>query len=91
MFFCLAAHTSFAQVQAVEDDFEGAGTINSWFGDDCGMDLAFNNPHSYAHTQTINFPHSSSPIMKKALHRGKAQNVAPESPRDAYKKDQSSA
>ncbi|MDA9987041.1 family 16 glycosylhydrolase [Crocinitomicaceae bacterium] len=45
MFFCLAAHTSFAQVQAVEDDFEGAGTINSWFGDDCGMDLAFNNPY----------------------------------------------
>ncbi len=43
------------------------------------------------HESNNNFPHDSSPIMKKALHRGKAQNVAPESPRDAYKINQSSA
>lgn len=26
------------------DDFEGNGTISTWFGDDCGMDNNFSNP-----------------------------------------------
>lgn len=30
--------------QAVEDNFEGTGTITTWAGDDCGMDNAFANP-----------------------------------------------
>ncbi len=30
--------------QIVQDDFEGNGTINSWYGDDCGMDNNFANP-----------------------------------------------
>jgi beta-glucanase (GH16 family) len=31
--------------QFISDDFEGNGTINSWFGDDCGWNTAFANPH----------------------------------------------
>lgn len=34
----------FVFAQAVEDDFEGTGTITTWLGDDCGMDNAFANP-----------------------------------------------
>lgn len=45
MLFCFSVHAFFAQVQTVEDDFEGEGTINSWFGDDCGIDVAFANPY----------------------------------------------
>ncbi|MEQ6123009.1 family 16 glycosylhydrolase [Pseudotenacibaculum sp. MALMAid0570] len=30
--------------QTVEDDFEGSGTINNWFGDDCGINTSFTNP-----------------------------------------------
>ena len=30
--------------QTIEDDFEGNGTITSWFGDQCGIDVAFANP-----------------------------------------------
>ncbi|MDV7399453.1 hypothetical protein RZS08_49025, partial [Arthrospira platensis SPKY1] len=35
----------FSQTQTVEDDFEGNGTITSWFGDDCNMDISFPNPY----------------------------------------------
>ncbi|SDI49702.1 family 16 glycosylhydrolase [Winogradskyella thalassocola] len=31
--------------QSVEDDFEGIGTITTWFGDDCEMDSSANNPY----------------------------------------------
>lgn len=34
-----------AQTQTVEDDFEGNGTITTWFGDDCNMDTSFPNPY----------------------------------------------
>ena len=37
---------SWAQVQNVQDNFEGNGTISSWFGDDCSMDFSFSNPYS---------------------------------------------
>lgn len=30
--------------QVISDDFEGSGTITSWFGDDCGLNIGFNNP-----------------------------------------------
>ena len=30
--------------QTVEDDFEGSGTITTWFGDDCGIDTNYTNP-----------------------------------------------
>mgnify|MGYP006071910665 CR=1 FL=1 len=32
--------------QIIQDDFEGNGTITSWFGDDCGLSTNFNNPQS---------------------------------------------
>jgi beta-glucanase (GH16 family) len=34
-----------AQTQAVFDDFEGNGTITTWFGDDCNMDISYPNPY----------------------------------------------
>ena len=37
-----------AQTVFVQDDFEGGGTISSWFGDDCGMNIAAANPSSSA-------------------------------------------
>lgn len=32
--------------QQISDDFEGNGNINTWFGDDCGIDTNFANPVS---------------------------------------------
>jgi|AntRauTorckE5430_2_1112549.scaffolds.fasta_scaffold06948_1 beta-glucanase (GH16 family) len=32
------------QTSTVEDDFEGNGTISSWFGDDCNINTDLNNP-----------------------------------------------
>lgn len=32
--------------QAVQDDFEGNGTITSWAGDDCNFNASLPNPHS---------------------------------------------
>ncbi len=34
----------FAQAQSIEDDFEGNGNINSWFGDDCNLNTNLPNP-----------------------------------------------
>ncbi|EDP69845.1 beta-glucanase precursor [Flavobacteriales bacterium ALC-1] len=31
--------------QVVEDDFEGNGTITTWYGDDCGIDTDYPNPN----------------------------------------------
>jgi len=33
-----------AQTTTVEDDFEGSGTITTWYGDDCNINTSFNNP-----------------------------------------------
>ena len=41
---CISSLYSFSQEQSVEDDFEGNGTIVTWYGDDCGMDNSFLNP-----------------------------------------------
>ena len=30
--------------QAIQDNFEGSGNITTWFGDDCDLEQAFNNP-----------------------------------------------
>ncbi len=40
VFFTLNAQTS-----TIQDDFEGNGTIDTWFGDDCGINTAFSNPY----------------------------------------------
>lgn len=34
-----------AQTQTVEDDFEGNGTITTWFGDNCNINTGFSNPY----------------------------------------------
>ena len=52
--FLLLCGQLFAQPQIAQDDFEGNSTINSWFGDDCGMDLNTNNP----------LPNSNNPSAK---------------------------
>lgn len=33
------------EAQFLSDNFEGNGNIGSWFGDDCGVNTAFANPH----------------------------------------------
>jgi beta-glucanase (GH16 family) len=41
---CLFTVSAFSQ--QVFDDFEGNGTINSWYGDNCGVNPSLENPHS---------------------------------------------
>ena len=52
--FLLLCGQLFAQPQIAQDDFEGNSTINTWFGDDCGMDINTNNP----------LPNSNNPSAK---------------------------
>lgn len=54
--------------QSVQDDFEGNGTINSWFADDCNMNLTFSNPY----VQGIN---SSSTVLRYQDYGGQYANV----------------
>lgn len=35
----------YSQLQTTSDNFEGNGTVLSWFGSDCGMDNHFTNPY----------------------------------------------
>lgn len=45
-FFLFFITTIFSYAQTtVEDNFEGDGTITSWYGDDCEMDINFINPY----------------------------------------------
>ncbi len=41
---CLSFNLMYGQFQTVEDDFEGNGSISTWFGDACILDLDFLNP-----------------------------------------------
>ena len=59
----------FSQIQSVEDDFEGNGTIASWYADDCGMDLMFGNPY----VQGVN---TSASVMRYNDYGGQYANVA---------------
>jgi beta-glucanase (GH16 family) len=34
------------EAQSVQDDFEGSGTITSWYGDNCNMNINYTNPYS---------------------------------------------
>lgn len=34
-----------SHAQFITDDFEGNGNITTWFGDDCGINTSFANPH----------------------------------------------
>ncbi|PLW99629.1 MAG: beta-glucanase [Marinilabiliales bacterium] len=40
----MASAAAMPQTQPVQDDFEGNGTITTWFGDDCNINVAFSNP-----------------------------------------------
>ncbi|MFK7756854.1 MAG: family 16 glycosylhydrolase [Flavobacteriales bacterium] len=42
LFFVGAA--SNCNAQTVQDDFEGNGTITTWYGDNCGINTSFSNP-----------------------------------------------
>jgi hypothetical protein len=41
LFFCFSSNA-----QEVFDDFEGNGTISTWFGDDCALNSALDNPQA---------------------------------------------
>jgi len=43
-FFYYSISLSQAQDITVSDDFEGNGTINTWYGDDCGINTSLDNP-----------------------------------------------
>ena len=43
LFLILWTPTSHAQI--IQDDFEGNGSIDTWFGDDCNINTARANPH----------------------------------------------
>jgi len=48
LIFCLLTGFSFtlkAQLQTVQDNFEGGGTITTWFGDDCDINTNLPNPY----------------------------------------------
>ncbi len=44
-FTCIACTHCLAQEVSILDDFEGNTTINTWFGDNCEIDLDFDNPY----------------------------------------------
>ena len=54
--------------QVVEDDFEGGGTITTWFGDDCNMNTTYANPYQ----QDIN---TSNTVMEYHDVGGQYANV----------------
>ena len=43
--FLFSSTLFYAQLQTISDDFEGNGTILSWYGGDCGIDNQFVNPY----------------------------------------------
>lgn len=59
--------------QEVFDDFEGNGTINTWFGDDCALNSDFNNPNA----QGIN---TSSKVLDYYDTGGQYANVRFDTP-----------
>jgi beta-glucanase (GH16 family) len=69
--FTLLAITFFTTIfsqQNVADDFEGSGTITTWYGDACGMDKSFSNPFKTG----IN---NSNTVLKYTDNGGQYANV----------------
>lgn len=68
--FALMAYStsSNAQSTSVEDDFEGNGTISTWYGDDCSIDTELSNPYQIE----IN---SSATVMEYSDNGGAYANV----------------
>ena len=54
--------------QTVQDNFEGGGSINSWFGDDCGINVNFTNPFQ----ESIN---TSNTVLRYGDSGGSYANV----------------
>jgi beta-glucanase (GH16 family) len=67
-FLFLISNALRAQAQTVQDDFEGNGTISTWYGDDCGMDNTYSNPYP----QGIN---SSNTVLKYTDNGGQYANI----------------
>ncbi len=44
LIFFISMFSVYSFCQTVQDDFEGNGTINTWFGDDCNLETVFQNP-----------------------------------------------
>ena len=61
--FSISIHT-----QIIQDDFEGAGTISTWYEDDSVMDTSFSNPFK----ETIN---TSNTVLKYTDAGGSYANV----------------
>jgi len=69
--FTLLAITFFTTIfsqQNVADDFEGSGTITTWYGDACGMDKSFSNPFKTG----VN---NSNTVLKYTDNGGQYANV----------------
>ena len=63
LFTLTLIYSLFSSAQLViQDDFEGNGTINSWFGDDCVLDSSFSNPY----IEGIN---TSDTVLKYTYHQ----------------------
>ena len=62
------AHSFIAQIQSVQDNFEGSGTINTWSADDCNMNTSFSNPF-------INGTNPSQNVLEYYDYGGQYANV----------------
>ena len=56
------------QTVSVGDDFEGNGTINTWYGDACYIDIGYTNPYQFG----IN---ESATVLKYVDSGGQYANV----------------
>ena len=44
LFFIIVVFVNSSKAQTISDNFQGNGTITTWFGDNCGMNNSFTNP-----------------------------------------------
>ena len=65
---CLFIFASYSEAQTIEDNFEGDGTITTWFGDDCNINITSSNPYQ----QGIN---NSSTVLEYGDVGGQYANV----------------
>ena len=47
----------FTLAQTLQDDFEGSGNINTWYGDDCALNTSLTNPYQVA-------PNTSATVLE---------------------------
>jgi len=68
LYFAILFSSSFLTAQTWQDNFEGTGTITTWFGDDCGLLTNFTNPF-----QTSS--NSSATVLRYADTGGQYANI----------------